>query len=121
MRIRDLAPVLMISIGGCLSQPRPCVDVCVEAHAIMEVCLDEWGLQWGEEIGYLDGDDYDNWCTTFIDEQLEMASARWGFGEGRRRAESTCGEQLTALETRSCDDYLASWDLWEPITQSSSE
>jgi len=121
MRTTDLAPILLLGIVGCAGQPQSCSEACAEAHITLEGCLPEWGMQWGPEFGYLDGDDFDNWCVTFIDEQLEMAGARFGTLDARQRVDETCGVQLEILRTRSCDDYLTSWGVWEAYTQPSLE
>ena len=67
-------------------------------------------------IGYEDGEDYAGWCATFIDEQTELARARWGLPEGEQRLEDTCDEQMIVLTDGTCQAIADSWEIWNPYT-----
>ena len=116
MRPRPELVFVLVVMAGC-GAPTECDELCAAALDTVEVCLDEWGLQWGESFGYLDPDDHANWCETFIGEQLELGQARWGAGEGHERVVTVCLEQAALLEDRSCTEYAASWDVWSTFSE----
>ncbi len=103
--------LIVILVAGCSPRPPECDAMCAEALDTVEACLDTWGLSWGETLGYEDPADHANWCATFIDEQLELATTRWGLHDGQQRIEATCAEQRLLLG--DCAAYADSWDGWE--------
>jgi len=111
--------ILILVVGcwvlGCGTPPE-CETLCDTALRTVEACLDEWGVAWGESLGYLDADDHANWCATFLSEQLEMGQQRWGTVEGRDRMAQVCVDQTAWLEDAACDQYAGSWDLWSEFS-----
>ena len=103
---------------GCGGAPPVCEQMCTAALDTVGACLDEWGLDWGDSLGYADAEDHANWCATYVDEQLELAAARWG-SEGYGRVEQVCADQEQLLADRPCDGYHDSWDLWTEFSEGS--
>jgi hypothetical protein len=100
--------VLLVLCTGCDGPPEPCDPLCPAALQRVEACLGEWDQQWGEGFGYLDPDDYENWCQTYLDEQLALAVDRDGFDGGRAWVAETCTAQVAALEAGDCEAYVTS-------------
>ena len=118
--MKRLADLLLLwalaTSAGCGGAPPSCDRMCASALDTVGACLDEWGLEWGESLGYADADDHAVWCATYVDEQLELSAARWG-SEGHDRAGQVCAEQDALLADRPCDGYHDSWDLWTEFSE----
>ncbi len=100
---------------GCAPSPEACDQLCDQALETMEGCMASWGQDW-ETSGYDGREDYANWCTTFVGEQMELARARWGFPEGDERTGDTCNRQLLSLDGGTCEEYAGSWGVWDEFT-----
>jgi len=105
--------LLLAMAGGCAQAPEECEAMCDQALECVEGCLDEWGLAWGDALGYADPDDHGNWCRTFVWEQTELAADRVGPVEGRAWVAGTCEDQRAALADGDCETYGGSWSVWE--------
>ena len=113
MGVRGLAWVAAGALAmtpGCPPTAPACDMVCPAARPAFEACLDEWGLEYGEAVGYTDGADYDNWCSTWVVEQRFLARTAEVPMEATDQLEERCHQVRDVLEEGDCAVY---WGLWD--------
>ena len=111
---RSLAPiaaaVLAVGGSGCASVAPACDALCPVARPAFEGCMEEWGLSYGEAVGYADGDDYDNWCATWVMEQRVLVQEA---GDPAAKGDGLDERCLASIETLETGDCLSYWGLWD--------
>lgn len=93
--------------AGCSQPPASCDDMCLAAAERMPECLEEWGQSWSDR-GYLNADDFDNACETWVWEESLL--------EDRPLLDATCDSKRADWVNADCD--AAATDAWSAITGS---
>ncbi len=96
--------------AGCASPSPSCDLLCPVARPAFEACLDEWGMTYGDAVGYADADDYDSWCDTWVMEQRLLADTTDDPDGAHAALDDRCADRIDRLEAGACLDY---WSLWD--------
>lgn len=104
------ATCVVAALAGCAPSAPTCDDVCGVARPAFEECLDTWGMTYGDAVGYVDGEDYDVWCETWVMEQRLLARTASEPEEASAHLEMRCETQIETLTSGDCGAY---WGLWD--------
>jgi hypothetical protein len=88
-------PLLLLALSCAADDP--CDTLCDVSLDAFSSCLDENGQEWGEHVGYLDPDDYLDWCDTYVWELRQLGQS------------DTCDTRLDALAAGGCAGHAAAW------------
>ncbi len=102
---------LLVAWGGlgCARLPSACEPVCEAGVDRFALCLQEWGLTWGEMVGYTDEQDYRNWCQTWMEEQVALAEEADDTSSALSDLSTRCQAQGEILTTGTCNEYSSAW------------
>jgi hypothetical protein len=109
MRIPSMVSLLLAAPACTVAAPA-CDPLCEEALPVFEGCLVQWGMTWGDAVGYADPEDFTAWCDTWVMEQRTLAKTSADPPAAGDRLDARC----TSIRGSFQDDPCAGWwGLWD--------
>ena len=103
----------LLLLGGCATSADVCDEVCPLAQQTYEACQESSGFPpYGTPTTYESGEDYENWCSTWILERRLLAEyTETPIDEGDTEDPSEallerCEEQRNLLSSGDCTTYF---------------
>ncbi len=104
-----LAWAAAVAFPACAPIAPACDDLCDVARPAFEACLDDWGRAYGDGMDWSDGDDYDDWCGTWVMEQRVLADD----AAKADALEARCVDLAAEVTAEPCVDYATYLGLWD--------
>lgn len=92
-----MSPLLLL-ITSCLPDDG-CPAMCAAALDRYTSCIEEAGLDWGEDVGYVSASDFEGWCETWVWEARQTGLS------------GTCDDKRRTFEGGTCADYYSAWAI----------